>query len=117
MKTHIKFIAAAATAVLVGCKKDNAPEVNKAAESAAPDRGQELMQKIKDFAAMREAYKSGPLHYSPTYHSPYNQCELIDRNLYPNSLSSVEIDFVTELVHTARVRYCGVNWINQNVQD
>ena len=57
---------------------------------------------------------SGPLHYSPTYHSPYNQCQIIDRDLYPKSASSIEIDFITDLVHTARVRYCGAHWIDPN---
>ena len=57
---------------------------------------------------------SGPLHYSPNYHSPYNQCEVIDRDLYPKSSQSTEIDFVTELVHIAKVRYCGAHWIDPN---
>lgn len=55
---------------------------------------------------------SGPLHFSPTYHSPYNQCEVIDRDLYPKSSQSTEIDFITVLAHTAKVRYCGAHWID-----
>ena len=50
---------------------------------------------------------TGPLHYSPYYHSPYNQCELIPRDLYPK----IEEQYNTVYVHTARVRYCGVSWI------
>ena len=50
---------------------------------------------------------SGPLHFSPIYHSPYNQCELIDRDLYPKSVQQ----YITVLVHTARVRYCNAFWL------
>ena len=49
---------------------------------------------------------TGPLHYSPRLNSPYNQCELISRDLYPKT----DQPFESVLVHLAKVRYCNVNW-------
>lgn len=50
---------------------------------------------------------SGPLHFSPNLHSPYNQCELIPRDLYPKGAPQD----ATVLVHIAKVRYCHALWL------
>lgn len=51
---------------------------------------------------------NAPLHYSPIYNSPYNQCQIYFTDLYPKNNN------YCTYVHIAIVRYCNVYWNNPN---
>lgn len=54
---------------------------------------------------------TGELHFSPIYHSPYNQCTIHFTDFYPKNL---EKGYSTVYGHVARVRYCSTQWLNPN---